>query len=98
MDSSHWPPANLYHLFLMYRSDRERRGGGVRGRLFRVLCTETDAQNQAIRADVSSSSGFDWGDFGLGAGAMLGFARLFGGAVAAVPVGRRSGVRPRSAS
>jgi hypothetical protein len=65
---------------------------------FRALCTYTDARSQAARADVSSSSGFDWGDFGIGAGAMLGFALLFGGAAAAVYYGRRSSARPQAAS
>jgi hypothetical protein len=64
---------------------------------FRALCTYTGAQ-QATRADVSSSSGFDWGDFGIGAGAMLGFALLFGGTAAAVHYGRRSSGQPRAAS
>jgi hypothetical protein len=65
---------------------------------FRALCTYTGAQSQAARADVSRTSGFDWGDFGVGAGAMLGFALLFGGAAAAVYHGRRSSAGPQAAS
>jgi hypothetical protein len=64
---------------------------------FRALCTYVGAENQATRAEVRSSTGFDWGDFGIGAGAMLGFALLFGG-VAAVYYGRRSSARPQAAS
>lgn len=51
---------------------------------------------QTVR--VVSSSGFDWGDFGIGAGAMLGFVLLAGGIVAGVHYGRRSSVHPRTAS
>jgi hypothetical protein len=65
---------------------------------FRALCTYTGARHEVIRADVSSPSGFDWGDFGIGAGAMLGFALLLAGTAAAVHYGRRSSVRPQAAS
>jgi hypothetical protein len=65
---------------------------------FVAMCTYTGAQTQATPADVSSSSGFDWGDFGIGAGAMLAFALLFAGTAAAVHYGRRSSVRPQAAS
>lgn len=65
---------------------------------FVALCTYTGVQTQATPVDVSSSSGFDWGDFGIGAGAMLGFALLFAGTAAAVHYGRRSSVRPQAAS
>jgi hypothetical protein len=47
---------------------------------------------------VARSSGFDWSDFGIGAGAMLGFVLLAGGIAAAVHYGRKSGVRPRPVS
>jgi hypothetical protein len=63
---------------------------------FRALCTYTGAHTQPTRI-AASSSGFDWGDFGAGAGAMLGLALLLGGAAAAVHYGRRS-VQPRTAS
>jgi uncharacterized protein (DUF2237 family) len=65
---------------------------------YRALCTYAGPENQPTSAGASSSSGFDWGDFGMGAGAMLGLALLLGGAAAAVHYGRRSGVRPRTAS
>ena len=65
---------------------------------FRALCTHAGAQNHPSRADVPSSSGFDWRDFGIGAGAMLGLALLLGGTAAAVHYGRRSSVQPRTVS
>lgn len=64
---------------------------------FRALCTYTGTQTQPTRVEASSS-GFDWGDFGIGAGAMLGLALLFGGTAAAVHYGRRSSVQPRTVS
>jgi hypothetical protein len=65
---------------------------------YQALCTYIGAENQATRAGLSNSSGFDWGDFGIGAGAMLGLALLLGGTAAAVHYGRRSSVRPRTVS
>ena len=41
-------------------------------------------------------SGFDWNDFGIGAGAMLGLVLLSGGIAAAFHYGRRSSVRPQT--
>jgi hypothetical protein len=64
---------------------------------FRALCTYTGTQTQPTRVEASSS-GFDWGDFGVGAGAMLGLALLLGGTAAAVHYGRRSSVQPRTVS
>ena len=64
---------------------------------FRALCTYTGMQTQPTQVEASSS-GFDWGDFSIGAGAMLGLALLLGGAAAAVHYGRRSSVQPRTAS
>jgi hypothetical protein len=46
-------------------------------------------------ASVGSSGGFDWSDFGAGAGAMLGAVLLTAGLAAAVHHGRRGGVRTR---
>jgi hypothetical protein len=46
---------------------------------------------------ASGSDGFDWGDFGIGAAAMLGLV-LLGGIAAAVHYSRRAGVRPRTVS
>ena len=42
--------------------------------------------------------GFDWRDFGIGAGAMLGLVLLGAGLAAAVYFGRHHGARPRPAS
>jgi hypothetical protein len=64
---------------------------------FRALCTYTTMQTQPTRFEASSS-GFDWGDFGIGAGAMLGLALLLGGTAAGVHFGRRGAVPPRTAS
>jgi len=44
------------------------------------------------------SSSFDWADFGIGAGAMLGVLLLATGLLAGVHYGRKSGVRPRPTS
>ena len=64
---------------------------------FRALCTYTGTQTRRTRAEASLS-GFDWGDFGIGAGAMLGLALLLGGTAGAVHYGRRSSVQPRTVS
>ena len=47
---------------------------------------------------VAGASGFDPGDFGLGAGAMLGFGLLAGGIAAGVRYGRKGSMHPRPAS
>jgi hypothetical protein len=44
---------------------------------------------------VVRSSGFDWSDFGIGAGAMLGFVLLAGG-VAGAYYSRKNRVRPQT--
>jgi hypothetical protein len=64
---------------------------------FRALCTYTGTQTQPTRVEASSS-GFDWGDFSIGAGAMLGLALLLGGTAVAVHYGRRSSAQPRTVS
>jgi hypothetical protein len=46
---------------------------------------------------ASGGDGFDWGDFGIGAAAMLGLV-LLGGIAATVHYSRRAGVRPRTVS
>ena len=46
----------------------------------------------------SSSSAFDWADFGIGAGAMLGVGLLLGGLAAAAYYSRRGGIRARPVS
>jgi hypothetical protein len=57
---------------------------------------EPVAASETVRATVSN--GFDWTDFGIGAGAMLGLVLLAGGIGAGVHYGRRSSVRPRPAA
>lgn len=44
------------------------------------------------------ADGFDWGDFGIGAAAMLGLVLLSGGLLAGAYHGRKIGVRPRTLS
>ena len=44
------------------------------------------------------SSSFDWADFGIGAGAMLGLVLLLGGVATAVHYSRRGSVQPRTVS
>ena len=46
---------------------------------------------------TGSGNGFDWGDFGIGAAAMLGLL-LSGGLLAGAYFGRKIGVRPRPVS
>ena len=65
---------------------------------FVAVCTYAGAQAQPAQAEVASSGAFDWADFGIGAGAMLGLALLLGGTAAAVHYGRRSSVQPRTVS
>ena len=45
-----------------------------------------------------TGNGFDWGDFGIGAAAMLGLVLLSGGLLAGAHLGRKMGARPRSVS
>ena len=47
---------------------------------------------------TTSRDDFDWGDFGLGAGASLGLALLLGGIAAGLYFGRRDTVPPRTVS
>ena len=59
------------------------------------------AMNELTAGQVTQvvrSSGFDWSDFGIGAGAMLGFVLLAGGIAAGAYYGRKNRVRPRTAS
>jgi hypothetical protein len=85
----------------------------LRGRALSHLCTSGNVASVAgYRAVCGSSarivtlaapaastpSGFDWSDFGIGAGTMLGLVLLSGGIAAAVHFGRRSNVRPRTVS
>ena len=65
---------------------------------YRAVCGGSARLVTLAVPEVSSSSGFDWRDFGIGAGAMLGLALLLGGIAAAVHHGRRSSARPRMVS
>jgi hypothetical protein len=68
------------------------------------LLGNVDAAGGATRARLLgtspnvTSNGFDWSDFGLGAGAMLGLVLLTGGLAAGAYFGRKSGFRARPAS
>lgn len=66
----------------------------------RALQIRGEAMNAvaAVPATVTSPSGFDWGDFGIGAASMLGFVLLAGGIATGVHYSRKSTVRPRTAS
>ena len=52
----------------------------------------------AVPAAVTSPSGFDWRDFGIGAASMLGFVLLAGGIATGVRYSRKGSVQPRPAS
>src|ERR1700756_884853 len=54
------------------------------------------AQLATVRA-TPTSDGFDWAEFGIGAGSMLGLALLVGGVATGVH-GRKGSVRPRPAA
>lgn len=47
---------------------------------------------------TASSSGFDWGDFGIGVGAMLGLVLIAGGLAAGAHYSHKAGVHVRPAS
>ena len=64
----------------------------IRGRALNDLVASTPAVQV-----TSEPSGFDWADFGIGAGAMLGLVMLAGGVAAGLHYSRRS-VRPRTIS
>ena len=72
---------------------------------FAALVARSAALNRQSRLDTSqpttvveqptgSGSGFDWGDFGIGAAAMLGLVVLSGGLLAGAYFGRRTAARP----
>jgi hypothetical protein len=51
-----------------------------------------------VEQPTGSGNGFDWGDFGIGAAAMLGLVLLSGGLLAGAYFGRKIGARPRPVS
>jgi hypothetical protein len=55
----------------------------------------TSQPTKVVEQPTGSGNGFDWGDFGMGAAAMLGLVLLSGGLLAGAYFGRKIGVRPR---
>lgn len=55
----------------------------------------TSQPTKVVEQPTGSGNGFDWGDFGIGAAAMLGLVLLSGGLLAGAYFGRKMGVRPR---
>jgi hypothetical protein len=58
----------------------------------------TSQPTKVVEQPTGSGNGFGWGDFGIGAAAMLGLALLSAGLLAGAYFGRKIGVRPRSVS
>ena len=58
----------------------------------------TSQPTKVVEQPTGSGNGFGWGDFGIGAAAMLGLVLLSGGLLAGAYFGRKIGVRPRSVS
>jgi hypothetical protein len=58
----------------------------------------TSQPTNVVEQPTGSGNGFDWGDFGIGAAAMLGLVLLGGGLLAGAYFGRKIGVRPRPVS
>lgn len=65
---------------------------------YRAVCGSSARVVTLAAPEAPSPSGFDWGDFGVGAGAMFGLILLTGGIATAVRHGRRISARPRTAS
>ena len=57
----------------------------------------TSQPTNVVEQAAGSGNGFGWGDFGIGAAAMLGLV-LLSGALLAGAYWRKTGVRPRSVS
>ena len=55
----------------------------------------TSQPTKVVEQPTGSGNGFDWGDFGIGAAAMLGLVLLSGGLLAGAYFGRKIGARPR---
>ena len=79
----------------------------IRGQALNHLCDGSSGEISASVCgrlatgqvtQVTRSRGFDWSDFGIGAGAMLGFVLLAGGIAAGVHYGRKGSVHPRPVS
>jgi len=65
---------------------------------YRAVCGSSARVVTLAVPEAPSPSGFDWGDFGIGAGAMLGLVLLSGGLAAAMHYSRRPNVQPRTVS
>jgi hypothetical protein len=74
---------------LVARSEALNRQYGLDG---------TSQPTKVVGQPTGSGDGFDWGDFGIGAAAMLALVLLSGGLLAGAYFGRKSGVRPRPVS
>jgi hypothetical protein len=55
----------------------------------------TNQPTKVVEQPTGSGNGFDWGDFGIGAAAMLGLVLLSGGLLAGAYFGRKITVRAR---
>ena len=64
---------------------------------YKAVCGDSVGLVSGALPEVPSTTGFDWVDFGIGAGAMLGLVLLTGGIAAGVHFSRKS-VRPRPTS
>ncbi len=58
----------------------------------------TSQLTKVVEQPTGSGNSFDWGDFGIGAAAMLGLVLLSGGLLAGAYFGRKIGVRPHPVS
>jgi hypothetical protein len=86
----------------------ELRALEIRGQALNQLCDDQGSSGEISAAlcgriagqavQTAKSSGFDWSDFGIVAGAMLGFVLLAGGIAAGGHYGRRDRARPRPVS
>jgi hypothetical protein len=63
-----------------------------------VMSESWAARARHARSAVGNQGGLDWGDFGIGAAAMLGLVLLVTGLAAGAHYSRKSGIRPRPAS
>jgi len=88
----------------------ELRALEIRGQAMNHLCDSNQGMSAVAResvcgvglasvhaAQVVRSSGFDWGDFGIGAGAMLGLVLVVGGIAAGFHYSRKSSAHLRPA-
>jgi len=63
-----------------------------------VMSESWAARARHARSAVGNQGGLDWGDFGMGAAAMLGLVLLVTGLAAGARYSRKSGIRLRPAS